>query len=506
MKKKWFVFLLVSCGIHFLFWISLGTKNLDPLFNDCSHRIGKGGDFFQFYQAGSDLLAKRSIYETANKTLTIPYGSLYKYPPLLACTIGVASQLVSPWTGYKLWVVLTGCSFAVLILVLYRLFPAFLDSIPIICLCLVYTPYYVDLYMGQTNTIMAMLIVLLMRGFSTQRTCMAVIPFTLSINIKLNTIMFIPVYLANRWKSWLVGALGAAVLVFVPYFIWFPSDFMFFIKYAFGAPLDYFYQGGNVGSYPLLQDLVSLFSYDRHVITGLQMAWSAGIIATAIAVQIKSKNRDPLDLLSLWLCTFFLSFKFIWEHHLVMLLPVLALEFVRGDKKSIGFIWILLAIPTLFYFLDIDLGRGYTEIQPYWTDSQSIVYHSCKIVPIGFLFALVVARFFKRKVSFQRVMIIFAALIVAGGLVLVLKPVSARDYTALAYRAERKGNFERARACYLRALKKNPLYMDGVLAYSKFLYNRGEYKEFQNVLLDAIRLDPTNPFFKNLLNSERSSK
>ena len=81
------VVLPLAIGVHLLFWLSLPTGLLDPLFNDSMHRIGKGGDFFQFYQAGAELLRGRTIYQYTVMD-SVPYGPFNKYPPLLPATLG----------------------------------------------------------------------------------------------------------------------------------------------------------------------------------------------------------------------------------------------------------------------------------------------------------------------------------------------------------------------------------------------------------------------------------
>ena len=99
--------------VHLLFWLSLPTGLLDPLFNDSMHRIGKGGDFFQFYQAGAELLRGRTIYQYTVMD-SVPYGPFNKYPPLLPATLGIAAQVFSPRAAYAVWVACVGGLFAAL--------------------------------------------------------------------------------------------------------------------------------------------------------------------------------------------------------------------------------------------------------------------------------------------------------------------------------------------------------------------------------------------------------
>ncbi len=97
----------------------------------------------------------------------------------------------------------------------------------------------------------------------------------------------------------------------------------------------YFYQAGNLGTYPLIEELVFLFSYSRQAVTATQTGWTAAVLLVTSLVHWRARRADPIDLASLWMCTYFLAFKFIWEHHLVMLLPILAVEYLRTHRRLI---------------------------------------------------------------------------------------------------------------------------------------------------------------------------
>ncbi len=495
MRNRKRIVLLFSFLIQILFWISLHTGVIDPLFNDSSHRIGKGGDFFQFYQAGSDLLSGESIYQTENKKLTVPYGALYKYPPLLGCTVGIISQAVSPWLAYRIWVIVIGCAFLIMLFFVKKIVPSD-DFLPVLCFSLVFTPYYLDLYHGQTNTIMAMLIAMVMYGFLKNRSLLLFGALSVSLNIKLMTVLLIPVYLSKKnWKKLLLTLL-LSLCLFLPYFIFFKADLIFFIKYVFGFPVDYFYQAGNLGIYPLLRDLVSFFTYNKDVILSVQSLWIISVTALSIFVHIYSKERDPLDLVVLWVCTFFVAFKFVWEHHFVMLIPVLALEYSRNNKRSIGFLWLLFALPTIFYFFNIDLGGGYTEVQSYWNDSTSFLYHSSKILPMLVLYSLVVLRILGRKSTFSKTLGLCFLLFFLSVQVYFFKPISARDYHVSARLYLRDGKEGNAKKCFEQSIRKNPYYIDGYVDYIRFLYKSGDINKAEDIFQKAGMVNPKNRLFR----------
>ncbi len=147
----------VALVIHLLFWVSLPTGLLDPVFNDSVHRIGKGGDFLQFYQAGSNLLRGRSIYQSRSSTecrtgrttstrpcCRPPSASAHRFwrrePPMRCGAIRHRRSVRRPANSCcGAWSARTH-------------FPA------VLCLSLAFTPVLLELFHGQTNCLMAVLL------------------------------------------------------------------------------------------------------------------------------------------------------------------------------------------------------------------------------------------------------------------------------------------------------------------------------------------------------------
>jgi|GEM_PF-1490623 len=502
MKKIHIFLLLAALGIHLLFWNSLITGFLNPLFNDTSHRVGAGGDFFQFYQAGSDLLKKVSIYQTEGKVIDVPYAALYKYPPFLAYTVGIFAQLFSVWTAYKIWVAVIACFFAVMLLFIHKILDDQDTFFWSLLLSLIFTPYYIDLYMGQTNTLMAMLIAGIMYSFARKKKKLSILLLGLSMNIKLNTAFFIPVYSGKNKYKLLVFAVLLSAVLFVPYFMFFPKDFSYFMKYVFGGASDYFYQAGNVGMYPLIREFTYHFTYNSGLSNWIQALWALIVVSFTLWFQfsLKNKKKDDLDLISLWLCAFFLSYKFIWEHHLVMLIPVLALELKRNNKKVIGFLWLVLAMPTIFYFVNVDMGKGYTEVQRLWTQAQSVWYHFFKITPVFFIYLCLILRLRGAKIAFYKIVVPYLAVMLTAMSFYGLKPLSAKDYIAMAKRANIARDYNRADKYFQRAVNIDPYYIDTWMEYAGFLSHTGKHEKARECIAQAYRLNPDHEFFKGLLN------
>ena len=478
--------LLTALGVHCIFWISLSNGILDPLFNDSTYRIRQGVDFYQFYQAGSSLLDGDSIYRyTPSDELS--FAPTNRYPPFMTFTTGLAAQLWSPATAYYMWRVVILCAFVIMLLFLFKI-AGTSQFTPILFLSLIYTPYYIDLYLGQTNTLMAMLITLMMYGLVKGRDNLTFVTFAASLNVKLNTLLFLPIFiLKKRWMI-LLKALTVAVILFIPYFFFFPEDLNYFFTWAFGTSIKYFYQTGNLGFYPVIRELVHNFSYSDDLIRIVQTTWSILIMGITLWIQIRTRRSDPLDMVSLWMSAYFVAFKFIWEHHLVMLLPILAVEYLRGNRKTITFLWIILALPTVFHFIDVGLGSGYNELQPFLTGGKSLLYHSCKVIPLILLYVSVVLRLMKRSLSFRTVIVTYCLIYLAGTAVYNFKSNSTKDYCALALMSARQGETSQAESYFEQCIHGEPRYLKGYFHYAKFLIRRGEKQKALKLYREARSL------------------
>ena len=86
---------------------------------------------------------------------------------------------------------------------------------------------------------------------------------------------------------------------------------------------------------------------------------------------------------------YFLIYHHVWEHHYVMILPVLVILSIRNESVWLWVVYVLLALPTPFYLIDprgrvavFDAMR-WTPIRPLW---QDLIYHASKAVPVLVLY------------------------------------------------------------------------------------------------------------------------
>jgi len=159
-------------------------------------------------------------------------------------------------------------------------------------------------------------------------------------------------------------------------------------------------------------------------------------------------------------------------------------------------IWILLALPTVFVLIDVDLGGEYAEVQRYWTGATSLLYHSMKLVPLIWLYLLVVFRLLDKRMNVKAMLIITLALAVIAWTAYTFKPYSSRDYMALALTAENKNRLEEAETNFRKAIKHDRAYIDAYFYYTEFLLRAGRIAEAEEIRDTARRIAPDHPVFK----------
>ena len=315
--------------------------------------------------------------------LQVPYQYGNHYPPFVAYAIGVPLTLLSPWPAYAAWVALMCVLTWGAAIWSYRLAESPAVGCVAAAMRLAYTPWYVDVYMGQINILMAVGLFALVRAFERDRPWRAALTFTVLTIIKLFPLLFGPVLLKfRRWRALLVCAAGLA-LSFVPYFLAYPDDWRFFSSWA---------TAGDVSPLALTSGNHGLKVLLFHVTQTQVVPRMVGYFVLAFGVMLTglSRSRDLRLYVGLWLCSFFFVQTFVWEHHYVILVPVLVLLYLRDPRPQLLLLYLWLALPTLFVWLDLpDLGRR-TNPTPHWSRWQLAAYHTWKLLPVCALYGMLV--------------------------------------------------------------------------------------------------------------------
>ena len=150
--------LCLGVAAHLLFLLSLRFGWLNPLFNDTCHRFGPGGDFFSLYAASVKAHAQESVYTVGGHVETVPYAYAFRYAPLVAYTLGAALSFLPAIGAYAAWLI--ACELALLrnVRLTLALAPDKKTGYVAAALWLLFTPYYLELFVGQFTFITASLV------------------------------------------------------------------------------------------------------------------------------------------------------------------------------------------------------------------------------------------------------------------------------------------------------------------------------------------------------------
>jgi hypothetical protein len=420
---------LLLCGalLHLLFLASLLTHWLDPLFVEAGGRYGQASDFFGIYQAGDNLTRGVSIYSWEGRPegsdRHVPYFYFYRYLPPTAYVAAAATLVLRPWPAYWIWVGLTE---GLLFLLLYsltrlRASPRGLREL-LAGLALGFFPFYLEQWMGQFSFLMAAFLwgvwlpeleragppegpqgegagwkSLLRRG---EFWC-----WSGAIALKNYPALFALPYLRQgRWKRVLAAA-GLVLLACLPYELAHPQDLRAFLVMNF-RPLPPAVLGGSYGLVSLVRELgwrlpkaiagTRLVLGHADVYVGnLGVLLSTGIlVALSLWATWRNGGRGPAaEPMVLWVLTFFLIYKDIWEYHYVMLLPAVWLLALRGPRKWPLVLGALLALPTPYIFY-----RGQLAGLPVarWPVGIVVLHYGAKAFPTLGLYAVAWRRIVRR--------------------------------------------------------------------------------------------------------------
>lgn len=387
--------------IHLLMLVSWRTGMLNPLFFDATVTRGRRGwDFYALYQAGHNVLTGHSAYESDGTRIdvVIPGGTYtpFRYLPVSAYTLGVALNLVPPLWAYRLWV---ACIELVLLACIALTWRAVQDAdrrARLTAMWLCYTPYYLELYLGQFSLVQGALVFLMLLWALGQQLRLGFdLAWVGSVLWKQNTALFLPLMVRlKRWRAIVILALlliGSAA----PYFLLYPGSLNAFLRNLSGDPP--WFQLGNLGFRQLVFDAMWSLGDVLHVqispvlYVRVQQALVALIVAIPLALLLFDRRPDILAHLSLWMTAYFLVYHHVWEHHYVMLLPVMVVLAMRHESWWLCALYLLLALPTPFYLIDphgqvavVDAMR-WTPIRPLW---QDLLYHASKAAPALLLYGM----------------------------------------------------------------------------------------------------------------------
>lgn len=399
-SRRWL--LVGAILIHLTMLASWRIGFLNSLFFDATVTHGRRGwDFYALYQAGHNVLTGHSVYQSDGSQIdmVIPEGTYtpFRYLPVSAYTVGVLLNLVSPLWAYRLWVAFVELCMLGCIVLTWRFAPE-RQRIPLTAMWLCYTPFYLELYMGQFSFVQGALVFLMLLAAQSVEAQRAMFPpfdgaWIASVLWKQNTMLLSPLMIRfKRWKALLllIGLLG---LTAGTYFALVPGSLAAFLSNLRSDPP--WFQFGNLGFRQLVFDTMWSAADTFHsVISNEVYVWAQrGVVAVfllaPLALTLLDRCPDITLHISLWMATYFTIYHHVWEHHYVMLLPVLVALCVRFRSHWLWIIYLLLALPTPYALIDphgqvavLDAMR-WTPIRPLW---QDLLYHASKSIPTLLLY------------------------------------------------------------------------------------------------------------------------
>lgn len=427
----------LGLALHLLFAVSWMNHMLDPWFVEARNAPGQAADFFGIYQAGQALLRGESLYgvdpavrdgasaalgvgvdsaeSTAGAPLhTVPYFYFYRYLPPTAYVSALASLVLPPWPAYAGWVVLNEILLFWLLRSLASLRASSVETRTLlIALTLGFTPFYLEQWMGQFSFLMAALLWVTFlphlrdedagvgkeRWFAIARGA-DIWSWASAVALKSFPALLGLVYLRlGQWRRCLFGALLVLASA-LPWYLSRPSDLAAFLHLNL-TPLPPVLYPGTYGMVSLVRGLTAVFLGARAgseiSAFGLALypgslavyAWSALVFGTSLLATARLSRSTLLEGLSIWILTFFLVFKDVWEYHHVMLLPVLFVLALRGPARGPLLLGLLIALPTPYRWYAESHGSRPVSEWPAWL---VLVHYGVKTIPVLALYLLTVGR------------------------------------------------------------------------------------------------------------------
>ncbi|MEX0786228.1 MAG: glycosyltransferase family 87 protein [Dehalococcoidia bacterium] len=375
-------------------------------------RTPKGVDFFAIYEAGHSGLEGRSVYEfnlddIANGVTKSPYLSPYRYVPVFAYAVGAPLNALSPWRAYWAWVALNELLLVLNAYVTWRMAEQKTWGTVGVAMWLLFTPFYLELYLGQFSFLMTTALLWTGIGLLRGRELLAAVPWALSLVTKTNSAVLAPVFLRLGWWRALLG--GCALLAANgAYFLWRPGDLRTFLDDNFLAsfrkpPIRFNeYWPAQHGLTDLIENTyLAVDMTARQTPEAYSLIAVAVIVAVSLAVTFLARRQDLLALFAIWSSAFFLAYNDVWEFHYVMLLPALVLLVTHRPafRPLVLAVFVPLALPAPHWLLTHVLNDQPLPVGPFlidrlqtlWPAWGVVLYHAWKPIPTLVLWATLVA-------------------------------------------------------------------------------------------------------------------
>jgi len=353
----------------------------------------RGWDFFAVYQAGHNVLTGVSAYESDNECIEVvaPRYTPFRYLPAMAYTLGAALNALPPLWAVRLWVIVTEI---VWLWCAYRSWRSGRDrnqGAILAAMWLFFTPYYLEIYLGQFSAVQSALILTMLDAASAPLGWRYDLAWIVSLLWKQNTGLLAPLFVRQRrWTALGLAALAVSATS-TPYFALYPEALSSFLSnFRSGPPAANL---GNLGARQALYSVVSALLPGLAPSTHqkLQILWVISLVVVNLWLTFRCR-LDPTLHIALWVTSYFLVYHQVWEHHYVMLLPILVTLYRRTSSCWVIALYVLIAIWTPYILVDPTGIAAYhapmrwTALEPRGLD---VLYHPSKAAPTLLLWAYI---------------------------------------------------------------------------------------------------------------------
>ena len=354
--------MLLGLAINAFYITQLNPKaRFTRIFFDSNVNKKTGCDFYALYLATKNFTRGKNIYGDDPQHKVVPCHFGYRYLPI-GLVVGAPFAAFTPKKAYQAWIIFLELLVLVNVLLLWRVAPT--DRIFGLGTFLIAagSPLYLELYMGQYSLLQAtFLFAALTASQKGQEGAFAGF-FGASLLWKLNTWIALPALLIK--KRWKIVAVSAALILLttVPYVLW-NHDAWDAIRYNFEPSILAGFTKGNHGLLAFVMKLLPKIAPKT-----LVLAVPLVVVAVALIVNLIGRGAHMADMIALWMAAYFLAYKHVWEHHYVMLVPVIVILAVRYRSKFLLLPGALTALPTIYYY----------PVQASWSDVGLLIYHGQK--------------------------------------------------------------------------------------------------------------------------------
>lgn len=355
--------LLVAAAINaaYVYQVVKGGP-LRQLFFDTEAHPTPGCDFHGLYQAGAHWRSGGDIYSCEPQPSGMTCCFPYRYLPLGAM-IGLPLTYTAAGRAFWIWLAVIEAVALLGALATRKLLGGQAGAL-YGALWLTASPVFVELHMGQFNMVQAGLLlgalVYLMKDRPAAGAWLGG-----AMLWKLTGWLALPVLLLKKqWRTLLAAAILGGVSLAVYAVAWKQPLGDFLRNFRLEPPGAEFHHG-NLSLMSLLQTI-----WGGELPRAAWWAVPGGLVALLLAVTLAARRSPAAELLAVWFAAYFFLYPTVWEHHYVMLLPVLVFLHAHSRSPLLWLAALLVWLPTPYYW------AGPHGAQ--WAGRWPIVYHAAR--------------------------------------------------------------------------------------------------------------------------------